>query len=281
MSSENQSEPLVVTERIADGIAKMTLNRPRQRNAMNSAARVAFARELEATRDCSVVILTGAGPAFCAGIDLKEAAHLAAHPDEQPDEDQDWLSIQLQIRDHPAVFIAAVNGSAMGGGMTLVNAADLAVAADDGVFAMPEISFGLYPSMAGPSTQLRLSPKRAAWMVLTGHRIDGGTAAEWGLVNMSVPSDQVVAEAVNLATRIAEFDAVGLRYAKEALWTIPGDISTWSEALHFGDEIGQRIRQESAALDTGLADFAAGRRSEAQSQVQAAPAGHDGSRDRS
>ncbi|WP_460688573.1 enoyl-CoA hydratase/isomerase family protein [Nesterenkonia suensis] len=253
-----------MTERIDSASALITLNRAHKRNAMNSAARVSLVRALDATRDCKVVVLTGSGSAFCAGIDLKEAAQGSPETAAEPREDYDWLDVQMEIRRHPAVFIAAVNGSAMGGGMTLVNAADLAVCAEGAVFAMPEISFGLYPSMAGPSTQLKLGSKRASWMVLTGDRIDGRTAEAWGLVNRAVPADRLMDEALGIAKRLAEYDAVGLRYAKEALWTIPGSVGEWSEALRYGQDVGDRIREESDALSRGLSDFAAGRRSSAQ-----------------
>lgn len=264
MDTERTGTESVIVERPQPGVAQLTLNRPEKRNAVNAAMRRGLMKAFEATADCRVVILTGAGESFCAGIDLKEAAQLqedGATPDQ---DDHDWASVQLAIRDHPAVFIAAVGGSAMGGGMTLVNSADLSVAADDAVFGMPEISFGLYPSMAGPSTQLRISPKHAAWMVLTGSRIDGRTAAEWGLVNFSVPADRVMDEAFLVAERIAGYDPVGLRHSKRALWTIPSEISEWGEALRHGEEVGSQIRQESDALRSGLADFVAGGRSSAQ-----------------
>jgi enoyl-CoA hydratase/carnithine racemase len=115
----------------------------------------------------------GAGPAFCADIELKEAGERRAQAPDDRDRPSDWRIVQEEIRRHPAIVIASVNGFALGGGVTLVNAADLAVASETAQFGRPEAGFGVYPRLAGPSTQLRLQQKRAAWMVLTAKRIDG------------------------------------------------------------------------------------------------------------
>ena len=105
----------------------------------------------------------------------------------------------VAIREHPAVFIAAVNGLALGGGATLVSVCDLAVAADEAEIGMPEIGFGAYPQFSGPGAQIQLTAKRAAWLVLTAQRIDGRTAENWGMVNRSVPLTGLMDEAGRLA----------------------------------------------------------------------------------
>lgn len=160
---------LVRYEELSDGVARVTLNRPEKRNAMSRAARAALLDVLDrCDGHVRVIVLTGAGPAFCAGVDLKESA------EEEMDADRrgagrrtSWLTVQERIRQHSAIVIAAVNGYALGGGLTLINSSDLAIAADDAQIGMPEVGFGLCPGLAGPSTQLRLGAKRAAWMVLT------------------------------------------------------------------------------------------------------------------
>src|SRR6185437_2912326 len=94
-----------------------------------------------------------------------------------------WFAIQEQVKQHPAVFVAAVNGFAVGGGLTLVNNAELAVAATTAEFGAPEMSFGAFPGLAGPSTIHRLLPKHAAELIFTARRIDAATAFRMGLVN--------------------------------------------------------------------------------------------------
>jgi enoyl-CoA hydratase/carnithine racemase len=241
---------LVLLDDLGDGVARITLNRPAKRNAMSLAARAAL---VEALDQCSgrskVIVLTGAGPAFCAGVDLTEPHSSVVPADASAAERRyTWLAVQDQIWHHPAIVIAAVNGFALGGGVTLINASDLALAADDAQIGMPEIGLGLYPGLAGPSTQLRLPAKRAAWMVLTAERISGRTAADWGLVNRSVPGTELAAEAVALARMIAGHDAVTLEWCKRALHEVPMHISHWMSALEYGESVGTEIRARSQAV---------------------------------
>lgn len=268
MSGVAASEPLVLVEAVEAGISRITLNRPEKRNAMNQAARTALVDALDECRElrAKVVILTGAGPAFCAGIDLKETApegHTSPI-DDSATRRSSWRNVQEEIRHHPAVVIAAVNGYALGGGLTLINTSDLAVAAEDAQIGMPEVSFGLYPGMAGPSTQLRLGAKRAGWMVLSAERIDGRRAEEWGLVNRAVPAAEVAEAALAMARIVARYDAVTLEWCKRALWEIPMHITDWSTALEYGENVRAQIRVRTDSLDRGLADFSEGKRGAGQ-----------------
>ncbi len=252
--------PVMLTQN--DGWALIRLNRPDQRNAMNRAARAAFAAALERVKGTAkVVVVTGADPAFCAGIDLKErAADTAAGIVEG--KETEWSEVCLSIRAHPAVFIAAVNGIALGGGTTLVNTCDLAIAAEEASFGMPEVGFGIYPAPAGPAAQLTLTRKRAAWLALTTERIDGRTAEAWGLVNRVVPKADLLAAAEDLARRIARFDAAALGESKRALDLIPG--TDWAAAFAAGGAVNERIRNLSDAGAAGIARFARGERNAGQ-----------------
>ncbi|MET7654531.1 MULTISPECIES: enoyl-CoA hydratase/isomerase family protein [unclassified Streptomyces] len=262
-ASPADTEQAVLVEHLAGGVSRITFNRPAKRNAMNRAARVGIVRALDACRGRSkVIILTGNGPAFCAGVDLKEGD--ISSGDAELDRRSAWAAVQEEIRNHPAVVIAAVNGTALGGGSTLINVADLAIAADEAQIGMPEIGFGLYPTLAGPAAQLRLAPKRAAWLVLTADRINGPTAAEWGLVNLSVPLEELDTAATDLAERVASFDATALEWSKKALWKIPGEISEWTEAIAYGHEVAAELRSRSTALAEGLGRFRAGERNPGQ-----------------
>lgn len=247
------AEQLVLTEH--DGrVTTITLNRLRQRNAMNRAARTALVGALDEARErgSSVIVLTAPPPAFCAGLDLKEGAAEAdkAGPADIASRRSEWRNVQDEIRRHPAVVIAAVTGYALGGGMTLVNSADLAFAAEDVELGMPEVTFGAYPGMAGPSTQLRAAPKHAAWLVLTGQRITGRTAQEWGLVNQALPADQVLPAALATARTIAGYDPITLEYCKKALQEIPAHISDFTAAMEFGEHVNGQIRIRKRARDT-------------------------------
>ncbi|QXJ23279.1 enoyl-CoA hydratase/isomerase family protein [Actinomadura graeca] len=255
--SADAGERLVLHEDLGDGVARLTLNRPHKRNAMSRAARSAL---LDALDDChgtaKVIILTGAGSAFCSGVDLKEAGEEGTGADDTVEGRRtSWHSVQERIRHHPAIVVAAVNGFALGGGVTLVNSSDLAIAAHEAQLGMPELGFGLYPGLAGPSTQLRLSPKRAAWMVLTTERISGTKAAEWGLVNEAVPLASLADAAVELARRVARFDPVSLDWSKRALHEIPQHISDWTTALRYGEDLRAQIQARSDVLSDGAATY--------------------------
>lgn len=261
------SDGSVELTRPADGLAVVRFTRPEQRNAMNAIARASLIHALEETRrdGTRVIVLRGDGPAFCAGIDLKEVAAGAGDPNALwGPVNAEWRRVQQLIRDHPAVVIASVNGYALGGGSTLINVCDLAVAADVAQIGMPEVGFGSYPGIAGPAMQLRVSPKRAAWLVLTARRIDGRTAEEWGVVNRCVPLDELEAETMALARHVAGFDAATLTWSKRALWQIPGRLSDWEAAVDFGDYTNAQIQAASSTRDAALQSFARGERNQGQ-----------------
>lgn len=254
----------LVTVEQRPGYAIVSLNRPDKKNALNRAARRELFDVLTSLRTgCRAIVLTGCGDTFCSGVDLKEAradaeAGMAADPR------SDWIDVLIAIREHPAVFIAAVNGIALGGGATLISICDLAVAADEAQIGMPEIGFGAYPQFSGPGAQIQLTAKRAAWLVLTAQRIDGRTAESWGMVNRSVPLAGLIDEAERLATVISAFDPLVLSESKRALDVIPASISGWRQAFEYGLSTNARIRSLTAAQDQGFSRFSAGERNPGQ-----------------
>lgn len=254
---------------IADtGVALIELNRPEKRNALDVASMRALVDAIEACRGAArAVVLTGRGTAFCSGMDLKERAELdrmgAATSSAHGGAMTTWIDVQDAIRRHSAVFIAAVNGYALGGGMTLINSCDLALASEDAQMGMPELGFGMYPAMSGSTTQLRLLPKHAAWLVLTTERLDAARAVELGLVNRAVPAEALLDEAKALAERIAAFDPVAIEWSKKALYEIPGRISDYRAALEYGDHLSLQIRTAND-VSSNLARFAAGERTAGQ-----------------
>ncbi|HYF16793.1 MAG TPA: enoyl-CoA hydratase/isomerase family protein [Ramlibacter sp.] len=241
------SEELVRLEDFGS-YAVITLNRPEKRNAMSSAAQQQLQDIL---KQClgryPAAVITGSGPAFCSGIDLKERRERLESgdaPKEYSRQGHSWVETIEAIRKHPTVFIAAVNGTALGGGISLINVCDLAVCAEDAQIGMPEITFASYPTVAGPTTQLRLLRKHAAWLILTGKRIDGRTAAKWGLVNAAVPLDRVLEEAKALAAHVAQFDPTTLDWCKKALDDIPAQVSDWTSALEYGRVVTSVIQNQ-------------------------------------
>ena len=199
-----------------EGWAEIRIDRESKRNAMDRATRRAMLAAFEELQpSAKVIIITGTGMAFCAGMDLKEREQdRLAGIDGAGDE---WVSVNVAIRKHPAIFIAAVNGVALGGGATLINVCDLAIASTAASIGCPEMGFATYPAMAGPAIQLSgITRKRAAWLVLTTNRIDGVTAERWGMVNECVAPDQLLPRARELAGHIAQFDKVALSEKENA-----------------------------------------------------------------
>ncbi|MGL4286641.1 MAG: enoyl-CoA hydratase/isomerase family protein [Phreatobacter sp.] len=248
--------PVVVTRHT--GWAELRLDREARRNAVDRASRQALLSAFEALRgEAKAIVLTGTGTSFCAGMDLKEREHDREQGIEGAGEE--WIAVNLAIRAHPAIFIAAVNGLALGGGATLINVCDLAIASTSASIGCPEMGFSTYPGMAGPAIQLSgVTRKQAAWLVLTTNRIDGATAERWGMVNACVEPDQLLPRAHGLATQIAGFDAVALTESKQALDRIPAEITGWREAMDHGQAVNAAIRARTTAQDEGSARFAAG-----------------------
>ncbi len=197
---ESPAEP-VVLRTDAGGVTTLTLNRPAQFNAINGA----MLRELQAAlesigRDDSVrvVVLAGAGRAFCPGHDLKE---MLANSTEEfiGGLFRSCCEVMLALRRLPQPVIAKVHGIATAAGCQLVAAADMAVAAADARFATSGINFGLFCATPGVPVSRNIATKRAFEMVMTGEFVDAPTALAWGLVNRVVPPDKLDAEVATLA----------------------------------------------------------------------------------
>jgi enoyl-CoA hydratase/carnithine racemase len=185
-------------------VAILTLNRPRQFNALSGALLESLQSALEGlSRDERVraVILTGAGPAFCAGHDLKEMRALPSQADVETLFAR-CSAVMRALVAAPQPVIAAVNGLATAAGCQLVAQADLAVASQDARFAVSGINLGLFCSTPAVALSRNLGRKRAAEMLFTGDFIDAETALDWGLVNRVVPADRVMESALDLANKL-------------------------------------------------------------------------------
>ncbi|HEY2864054.1 MAG TPA: enoyl-CoA hydratase [Casimicrobiaceae bacterium] len=185
----------------ANGVTTLTLNRPAQFNAINSAMLRGLQAELDAIGcddSVRVVVLAGAGRAFCPGHDLKE---MLTNSTEEfiGDLFRRCCDVMLTLRRLPQPVIAKVRGIATAAGCQLVAAADMAVAADDARFATSGINFGLFCATPGVPVSRNIAAKRAFEMVMTGEFIDAPTALAWGLVNRITSPESLDAEVSALA----------------------------------------------------------------------------------
>ena len=187
-----------------DRVAVLTLNRPRQYNALSSALLEALHAELDriaADESVRVVMITGAGAAFCSGHDLKEMIALG----ERGKVEALFFSCSAMMRKLTALpqpVIAVVNGIATAAGCQLVAQCDLAVAADNARFAASGINLGLFCSTPAVSISRNVSRKRAAEMLFTGDFIDAPVALDWGLVNRVAAPERLMETARELAANL-------------------------------------------------------------------------------
>jgi enoyl-CoA hydratase/carnithine racemase len=188
----------------ADHVALLTLNRPRQYNALSGALLDALHAELDAiARDESVrvVMITGAGAAFCSGHDLKEMSGFADRAAVEALFFRCSAMMQKLVT-LPQPTIAVVNGIATAAGCQLVAQCDLAVASAHARFAVSGINLGLFCSTPAVALSRNISRKRAAEMLFTGEFIEAPIALDWGLVNRVAPPDQLMESARELANNL-------------------------------------------------------------------------------
>jgi len=213
------SEEILLVE-TADGVARVTLNRPKARNALSLALMETLTERLTALGEdpaVKVVVLAGAGPGFCAGHDLKE---MRADPSREAYERvfETCSRLMLAITRLPKPVIAEVHGIATAAGCQLVATCDLAVAGQSARFATPGVNIGLFCSTPMVALSRAVGRKAAMEMLLTGDMVDAAHAREIGLVNRVVGDDALTAEAGALARQIASKSPLVLKIGKEAFY---------------------------------------------------------------
>ena len=215
------TDTLLYTLGIAEGVALLTLNRPEAHNALNRALRVQLMEvfpKLDTDDAVKVIVITGAGDkAFCTGADLKERS---ARSTEEMIRERHHLMPQWTnaLASVSKPVIAAVKGYCMAGGLELVLQCDISIAADNAVFALPEVTHGFFPGGGACQRLPRLvGYQMARELILTGRRWDAQEAKALGLVNRVVPLAQVLDEAMTMARRMASYPTTGLVQAKRAI----------------------------------------------------------------
>ena len=204
-----------------DGIAWVELNRPEKRNAMSpqlNAEMVEVLLALDAEDGCGVLVLTGAGDSWTAGMDLKEYFREVdqgpEHVQRRVRRDAAYWQWRL-LRTYAKPTIAMVNGWCFGGAFTPLVACDLAICADEATFGLSEINWGIPPgSVVSRALADTVGPRAALLYIMTGRTFSGQEAAAMGLVNASVPLERLRAEVEALARELLEKNPVVLRAAK-------------------------------------------------------------------
>jgi enoyl-CoA hydratase/carnithine racemase len=230
-------------ERLEDaGVARVVLNRPERRNALNASLVEAFflaLDEIRADPELKVVISKGAGPVYSSGLDLHFLRSVSTPP--LKDWDRPTLTIQLTqaLRDFPRITIAQVHGYCLGGSLGLMNMHDLVIAADDAQIGMPEILRGSFGQIATSTLFHSGVPlKKAALIQLTGRNVTGAEADRLGLVSLAVPAADLEAETVKIAREISLRHLAPLQHAKIAVQM--GRDLTLSQAIQLDQLVGAR-----------------------------------------
>ena len=241
------SEDLILFDEY-DKYSVITFNRPEKLNALSSPMVMQLQERLDECRGRhSAIVITARGKAFCAGVDLRERNEWVRKGAKIRGDNvrNRWYdTMGTIIRNHPAIFIAAVNGLALGGGATLVNVCDLAIMAEDAEIGVPQIRWGIYPGIAGASMQVRTVRKHASWPILTARSLNAAEAVDIGIVNAAVPGERLLDEAKALAAHVAQFDPIALDWCKKALDQIPSHIADWSVALEYGRGVDSIIQDQ-------------------------------------
>lgn len=200
-------------------VAWITLNQPERRNALGEELIDGLRTHLErAIGDARVrtIVLTGAGPVFCAGADLKSGGLLSSDADEHP-----FVAVLKAIWHAPKPVIGRINGHAYGGGIGLTAACDLTIAADTANFAFSEVRVGVIPAIISILCVPKLGVQNAMWLFLTGERFSAARAVEVGLVHRAVPAAELDAavDEVNGLVRLGGPNAI--REAKQLVRRVP------------------------------------------------------------
>jgi crotonobetainyl-CoA hydratase len=223
--------PAALTERRGN-VLVITLNRPEARNAINAAVSIAVGDAIEEAKqdpDVRVVVLTGAGDkSFCAGVDLKALARgeNVMHPD-QPK--WGFAGYVRHFIDKPT--IAAVNGTALGGGTELALASDLVVAGESATFGLPEVKRGLIAAAGGVFRLVEQLPRKVAMqLMVTGEPMSSADALRWGLINQVVPDGTELDAALALADRITVNAPLAVQASKRVAAGVDDGVITDDEA---------------------------------------------------
>jgi methylglutaconyl-CoA hydratase len=203
-----------------NGVKTITLNRPQKRNALSEELIADLTTALHAaeTCDCGVVILTGAGPAFCAGLDMEHLSTMTARtPAEHRRDSENMAHVLRTLYDFPKPVIAAVNGPAIAGGMGLATLADFTLATPDAKFGYTEVRVGFVPAIVASFLLRQVGEKRTRELLLTGRTMKAEEALELGLVTQIVTEPELMPAANALAHGLLKNSPQAMQAVKQLL----------------------------------------------------------------
>jgi enoyl-CoA hydratase/carnithine racemase len=238
--------PELVLERLKDaGVARITLNRPEKRNALNEALVEAVFESLEiirADRDIKAVVTRGAGKVYSAGLDLHFLRNVSNAGLLDWDRPTPTIQLAEALRGFPRILIAQVHGYCLGGAIGIMNCHDLVFAADDAQFGMPEILRGSFGQLV-TSTLIHgsIPMKKVTLMQLVGKNISGEEADRWGVISQSMPLAELEDTVTQIARDLGSRHLAPLEHSKITV-QMGRDLSM-SQAIQLDQLVGQRLRR--------------------------------------
>jgi methylglutaconyl-CoA hydratase len=252
MTEPNQA----VVYSVEDAIARITLNRPEKRNALNDAmvsGITAELRDAERTAAVRVVVITGAGKDFCSGADLSALQKISqASLSENVADATALLELFLLIRQIRMPVIAAVQGRALGGGCGLASACDLVVASASARFGYPEVKIGFVPAMVMAVLRRNVSEKRAFELLTRGAELGADEAKQLGLINQVFPDQSFAQDTETYARGYAKLSNSAVSLSKSLLYQM--DSLAFIEALQAGLDVNV-IARLTEDCKKGIAQF--------------------------
>jgi len=223
---------------VNQGVARITLNRPEKRNALD---RELISEVRDAVRSCArdeavrVVLLAGAGTDFCSGADLSGLEKtLDAGPLENMAEARNMAELFVEMRHHSHPIVAAVRGRALAGGCGLATACDLILASESARFGYPEVNIGFVPAMVMAILRRSLAEKRAFELITTGEVISAQTAFDYGMINAIFADETFDVDVEAFVTKLASKSASAITLSKRLLYHM--DAMSFEAAIEAGVE---------------------------------------------
>lgn len=225
--------------KVEESVARITLNRPDKRNALNDeliAGLKTALQEADRTPNVRVVLIDGAGKDFCSGADLSALQKIAnASVSENADDARSLVELFLLIRKLSVPVVAAVRGRALAGGCGLATACDLVLATESARFGYPEVKIGFVPAIVTAILRRNVSEKRAFELITRGEEISAAEAQKIGLINQVFTEESFDAEVGSYLNRFAEVSKSAVALTKSLLYQV--DSLAFNEAVEIGADV--------------------------------------------
>ncbi len=241
---------------VENSVARITLNRPEKRNALNDELvralkdSITAAAEAESVR---VVLISGAGPDFCSGADLAELQKISeASVSENIDDARSLMELFMLMRQVSVPIVAAVRGKALAGGCGLASACDIVIASENARFGYPEVKIGFVPAMVTAILRRNVSEKRAFELITRGAEISAAEAKQLGLINQVLSDENFDAEVTAYARGFEKMSKSAVALTKALLYQMDG--MTFGDALETGVDMNV-IARMTEDCKKGIARF--------------------------